>query len=114
MSKTSTNQPTIPYVAIPPQWHPPGDRLDSEAYNVWVDKQLALAADPKRWLIGLLVSVNEAQIKSAILRGDRLVEIVSEVPPNLTARILEAAGDRLQQQGYKLPNLSVTFAGVGR
>jgi hypothetical protein len=114
MSKTSTKQPTIPYVAIPPQWIPPGDRLDSKGYNAWVDKQLALVADPKAWLTGLLVTVNEHQIKNAILRGDRLVEITSEMPPKLTTMILDAAGDRLQQQGYTLPCINVTVAGVGR
>jgi hypothetical protein len=115
MSKPNTKQPRILYVSIPAQWIPPGDRIDSRGYNRWVDQQLAIAADPKAWLTGLLVTVNEHQIRNAIERGERLVRISSgEIPPGLTTLILEAAGDRLKEQGYTLPSLIVEVTGVGR
>ena len=100
-------------VDIPLQWHPPGDRLDSENFNIWVAKGIAAAADPQRWTVGLLVRLNELQIRRAIEGGSRLVQIDSPLPPGWTSIILDAVAERLEHQGFELPSLIVTCEAGG-
>lgn len=116
MTHHTTAQPqphTIPLVAVPLKWHPPNDHLDSANFQAWVEQRCKDAPEPRLWLAGLLVSLNEIQIREAIQRGDRLVVIDSPIPPNWTTLVLEEAGRRLEAQGYKLPSLVVNITAVG-
>jgi len=106
-----TQNPTkLPLVSIPQQWQPPGDRQDSEGFNEWIDSQLLLAVDQSLWLGGMLATLNELQIRGEIERGSRLIQIDSEFPAYWTNRILEEAIDRLESQGFEIPNLVVAVA----
>lgn len=117
MVKASTREHDHSYefdvVEIPLQWHPPGDRLDSEGFNVWVEKQIASAADSQRWTVGLLVRLNELQFKREIQRGSRLITMDSPIPPGWTSIILDAVAERLERQGFELPSLIVSCESGG-
>jgi hypothetical protein len=101
------------FVQIPEQWYPPGDRIDSEGFNRWVEQQIAATANPQRWTAGMLVHLNELQIKQAVERGSRLIEIDSPLPPGWTSTILDAAIERLERQGFEIPSLMVSCESGG-
>jgi len=109
MPNSTTSQPQkptkLPLVSTPEQWQPPGDRQDSKGFNEWIDAQLLLVPDQPMWLGGLLATLNELQIRREIERGVQLIHLDSPLPVGWTNRILSEAIERLESQGYEIPNL---------
>jgi hypothetical protein len=99
--------PKIPNVAVPLKWHPPNDHLDSANFEAWTEQQLQVVPEPRRWLAGLLASLNEIQIRQAIDSGQRLITIDSPLPHGWTTLIIGEAVRRLENAGYEVPCLSV-------
>jgi hypothetical protein len=118
MTNFSTKQPqrpAIPLVPVPLKWYPPNDRRDAANFEAWTEQQLRVVPEPRRWLAGLLASLNEIQIRQAIDSGQRLITIDSPLPWGWTNLIIGEAVRRLENTGYEVPNLVINVdKGVAR